>query len=614
MSAFLFYRPNSNPNRYSRRERFSPRCTKSTPSAHTIIPQPSIKVTASPVMEPYNLSDRNNLDLCCRDNAHCPQVQPTNDSCSATSDKDRTSFHGPFPGPQIGRELVGTAMADNGHDDAASISNQSTIERNTSGRNSLDEPALAPASVDRDIDHVSFCQQSREAPPTPERQCFSPSSDQAHARHTLEGISKNNDFQPGIPLTLAEFAPPNAVNRSSLEDWGFHDETLQCRNSLHQDRFMLEADNFHLHDITASDFHSPRSDRHGSELFPLHESPGLTDAPFLNDQGHGIDDEYLDPSPHRPVTPVRSMSEVSDKDHCTATDDDEDVLDPLDDTHEDYTTSADAQSLPSPGRYGERAFGGRRDEGSSKLSPNAESHFSHKTKGIDPAIDTAREGDRPISMSKSPTSTESEKKYVEFSHVEISTTSPRTLQPRIPFTKGHVVDQTCCHAPLSRGPWRLDGIILSIDIREAQRIPIRAGTSTVRVLDGQLFQTITMSLGAVDTTSKPANFPRVTRKRGVSAARGRLTSERKRYLVRLRDTGYSWNQISAKFPGRKKENLQAAYYRELKGLQTQVSQPLERTSSSHTRSKGSGNSESPKPCQVKRTRCSRYNLRRRSDR
>ncbi|KAI2814095.1 hypothetical protein CBS115989_7794 [Aspergillus niger] len=189
MSAFLFYRPNSNPNRYSRRERFSPRCTKSTPSAHTIIPQPSIKVTASPVMEPYNLSDRNNLDLCCRDNAHCPQVQPTNDSCSATSDKDRTSFHGPFPGPQIGRELVGTAMADNGHDDAASISNQSTIERNTSGRNSLDEPALAPASVDRDIDHVSFCQQSREAPPTPERQCFSPSSDQAHARHTLEEIA-----------------------------------------------------------------------------------------------------------------------------------------------------------------------------------------------------------------------------------------------------------------------------------------------------------------------------------------------------------------------------------------------------------------------------------------
>lgn len=374
------------------------------------------------------------------------------------------------------------------------------------------------------------------------------------------------------------------------------------------------ADHLYIHDITAPDSNSPISDLHESELFPLHESAGSTDATFVNDEGQGIEDAYSDPSPHRPVTPVRSTSEVSDKDHCTAADDNEDVLDPSDGTHEDYTTSADAQSLPRPETYAERAFGGRSDEGSSKLSPNAEPHFSHKTKSIDSANDTAREGDRPISMSKSPTSIKSEKKYVEFSHVEISTTSPRTPQPEISIIKGHVVDQTCCHAPLSRGPWRLDGNILSIDIREAQRIPISAGTSTFRVLDGQLFQTITMSLGAVGTTSKPANSARITRKTGVSAARGPLTSERKRYLVRLRDEGYTWNQISAKFPGRKKESLQAAYYRELKRLPTRVSQRLERTSSSHTRSKESSNPESRKRCQVKRIRCSRYNLRCRSDR
>lgn len=268
MSAFLFYRPNSNPNRYSRRERFSPRCTKSSSNVHTIPSQPSIEGSPRPVARPHNLTDRDNFDIFCRDNgmvvcldircealtghqAHCPQARPANDRYSATSDKDCTSLHDPFPEPQTGRELVGTSMADKGHDDAVpqvwgkggatSISNQSTIERNISARNSPDEPALAPASVDRDIYHVSLCQQSREAPPTPERQCFSLSSTQVHAQHTSKCIIKNNDFQPGLPFTLAEFAPPNTVKRSSLEDWGSIDATLHCRNSPHQDQSILEG-------------------------------------------------------------------------------------------------------------------------------------------------------------------------------------------------------------------------------------------------------------------------------------------------------------------------------------------------------------------------------------
>ncbi|BCR99731.1 uncharacterized protein AKAW2_50073S [Aspergillus luchuensis] len=187
-------------------------------------------------------------------------------------------------------------MADKGHDDAVpqvwgkggatSISNQSTIERNISARNSPDEPALAPASVDRDIYHVSLCQQSREAPPTPERQCFSLSSTQVHAQHTSECIIKNNDFQPGLPFTLAEFAPPNTVKRSSLEDWGSIDATLHCRNSPHQDQSILEADHLYIHDITAPDSNSPISDLHESELFPLHESAGSTDATFPASTGN----------------------------------------------------------------------------------------------------------------------------------------------------------------------------------------------------------------------------------------------------------------------------------------------------------------------------------------
>ncbi|KAL3248108.1 hypothetical protein ABHI18_012165, partial [Aspergillus niger] len=260
MSAFLFYRPNSNPNRYSRRERFSPRCTKSSSNVHTIPSQPSIEGSARPVTRPHNLTERDNFDLCCRDNAHCSQARSTNDRCSTTSDKDCTSLHDPFPEPQTGRELVGTSIADKGHDDAApqvggegdatSISNQSTVERNTSARNTLNEPALAPASVDREIDHASFRQQSREASSTSGRQSFSLSSDQAHVPHPLERIPENNDFQPGLPFTLAEFAPPNTVKRSSLEDWGSIDATLHCRNSPHQNQSILEADNLYIHDIT----------------------------------------------------------------------------------------------------------------------------------------------------------------------------------------------------------------------------------------------------------------------------------------------------------------------------------------------------------------------------
>lgn len=45
--------------------------------------------------------------------------------------------------------------------------------------------------------------------------------------------------------------------------------------------------------------------------------------------------------------------------------------------------------------------------------------------------------------------------------------------------------------PCANGPWRLDGTILSVDIREAERIPVFVGYSTYRVVDGQLIQSIT---------------------------------------------------------------------------------------------------------------------------
>ncbi|THC90351.1 hypothetical protein EYZ11_010175 [Aspergillus tanneri] len=121
------------------------------------------------------------------------------------------------------------------------------------------------------------------------------------------------------------------------------------------------------------------------------------------------------------------------------------------------------------------------------------------------------------------------------------------------------------NAVLAGGPWCLEGTTLSADIREVERTPVFVGYSTFRVLDGQLFQSITLAQGHVRLPSarKPSNPPRKAKKRqggdtkrarkacqALPAAtnHGSLSHEQKQGLVRLREEGLTWNEIASRFP------------------------------------------------------------------
>lgn len=180
--------------------------------------------------------------------AQCPEAQPAINGRSVTFD-ECTSLLDPSPESQRGRELVGTSMADESHDDAfpqewrvgdtTSILNQSTIGRKTGAREPQDEAAVIPASVGQGSDHASFCQRSWEAHSNSESQCSSPPLGQEHAQHTLEHTS--NDFQPGIPLIPADVVSLRTLDRLSQGDSGYNDRTPRCRNNPHQNQYMLQG-------------------------------------------------------------------------------------------------------------------------------------------------------------------------------------------------------------------------------------------------------------------------------------------------------------------------------------------------------------------------------------
>jgi hypothetical protein len=153
------------------------------------------------------------------------------------------------------------------------------------------------------------------------------------------------------------------------------------------------------------------------------------------------------------------------------------------------------------------------------------------------------------------------KTFAKFSHVEIpSRPRAEVSRPLVARTSPNQRDWSC-HPSLTNGPWRLDGTTLSIDLRDAEQVPIFVGYSSFRVYDGQLTQSLTFLQGP--TKSPPVNEPAQTPSPTVPA-RGPLSTEQKQRLVKLRQEGYTWDEIVPKFPGRKRGNLQAIYSRSLK--------------------------------------------------
>jgi hypothetical protein len=163
--------------------------------------------------------------------------------------------------------------------------------------------------------------------------------------------------------------------------------------------------------------------------------------------------------------------------------------------------------------------------------------------------------------------------YLKFSHVEIrnhrllenTTSSIETLESVTSPSS------SCCHSKETSRTWCLDGSILSIDIQNAD-FPIGLGKSSFHVFENQVIQTLTVVHGPVEAflSQKTAPSTKVNKKKRKfgrpAAAAAPLSSEQKQYLLELRDQGHTWNDIVAKFPGKKKGTLQAIYYAKVKNL------------------------------------------------
>ncbi|KAL4862070.1 hypothetical protein BDV12DRAFT_190677 [Aspergillus spectabilis] len=205
------------------------------------------------------------------------------------------------------------------------------------------------------------------------------------------------------------------------------------------------------------------------------------------------------------------------------------------------------------------------------------------------------------------------KTFAEFSHVEIPSRPiaevNRPLAAITPLDQG----DWSCHPSLTNGRWRLDGTTLSIDLRDAEQVPIFVGYSSLRVYDGKLTQSLTFFHGPAD--GPPVNKSAV-KPNPPMPARGPLSLEQKQRLVKLKQEGYTWDESVIKFPGRKRSNLQAIYSKSLKdlhGLGSQHNHPtrhpssVARSSSNHLAEiAGNGRIKAGRTNQVKKYR---YNLR-----
>lgn len=161
----------------------------------------------------------------------------------------------------------------------------------------------------------------------------------------------------------------------------------------------------------------------------------------------------------------------------------------------------------------------------------------------EPIIDhpTAR-GDVPVPSNKSAPARSSSrissyqscrKTFAEFSHVEIPNRPiAEENWPLITITHLAKRDWSCQPSSTS-GPWRLAGTTLSIDLRDAEQVPIFVG---LRVYDGKVTQFLTFFHGHAD--HPPVNKSAVKPNPPMPAG-GPLCLEQKQRLVKLKQEEYT---------------------------------------------------------------------------
>ncbi|GKZ54475.1 hypothetical protein AnigIFM49718_010288 [Aspergillus niger] len=215
--------------------------------------------------------------------------------------------------------------------------------------------------------------------------------------------------------------------------------------------------------------------------------------------------------------------------------------------------------------------------------------------------------------------------YLELDYVEIPQYRPLAKTKSSAKTLATTTNRptpSCSHSEDTSRAWRLDGSSLSIDIQNAS-FPIGLGKSSFHVFDGQIIQTLTIVHGPVEAFPSQVPAPSTKgnkEKRIPTDSAAPLSSGQKQYLLDLREQGLTWNEIVAKFPGRKKAMLQAIYYTKVKELRNPTSRrqrrrrrPTPSTRSSRNRSRTQENTSRTAVRLEYRTenelRYSRYNLR-----
>ncbi|KAL4934206.1 uncharacterized protein BDV17DRAFT_2873 [Aspergillus undulatus] len=572
MSTFLFYNPNSNPSRYSQKARFSKRqsvllgseCSTLNTELH-----PQVNRGSASSVPPAQFSTRNNCDLQPAEPAHYTasrkSIRSPNQDNGAFSNHDisdveslHSLFFGTDPGASTRSPEAGESIARRNTEtplfddklvpvkgDAPITQPDCRLGRQASVCDS-DQPSETPESRP---DLATYCLNISPSPIP--RDCDVFIADDHASSH-----------QSSLVCPLQADDPRNFAG--SVASW---ESNGQC-TTLSDDEMQVNAENGGTSNDQcivrrAADFRQP----------PAITSSELTETSCSSypcysngkDSFSGIaDGPALDPKIH-PLALVEETC-LCDLDNTTSV-----QLREGDETENGAPDIAEAPSesnLESPTIHaGAHSEAGAQGHASARPTTPPEPIVESPIVLAD--VSSASDKSAPArSSSRISSHQSSRKRFAEFSHVEIpSRPLAEASRPSVETAPLDRSDESC-HPSLTNGPWRLDGTILSIDLRDAEQVPIFVGYSSFRVYDGKLTQSVTFFQGSVGgqpvnksacAAGKPS--PRIP-------ARGPLPLEQKQRLVDLRQKGYTWDEIVTQFPGRKRSNLQAIYSRCVKNFRS----------------------------------------------
>ncbi|KAK6810765.1 hypothetical protein RU639_013519 [Aspergillus parasiticus] len=629
MSAFLFYKPNSNPGRYSRKERFSLRCNAFSPagSSNKQVYLNEMELHSSVEHMVPNISGGSELceippiESMPASQSDLLECQEASDSVSVTSsihDDEHNSLHSLFSEPDTNSEEIILGPAEVQYD---RVIPEQSCQDNTAHRirdcelpqrnqgtstvqcqvgHSLSNQPLYEPTVDEPWpalipDQFSF--QGSQGVLNPVSDASFPLFSTSHPR----GGTTEPNCAEGHPSAICHVD----ISTSSFEQErhpSLEETDTDMRDSVELVRDYatastvpeLEETNFQLNEweLLSDTYLVP-----GQQ--PCCNSPCLTNTADMDNQqsDNNASGPYINPTA---AQERNAVSKSCSNAHC-----DPRIAGNSGNVFPRYETEIELhEETPS--------FAAALDDGLQK-EPSVMELDEHagETKHGDPNTESclpSREGSATSSYIAGylPNTNERQnpvkahprvpQKYVEFSHVEIRNSPIESGRHVVGASEETFDAQTECsyHHSLAPGPWRLDGTILSVDIREAERTPVFMGYSTFRVISGQLFQSVTLIQGNVrqPPTRKSRNPTCRLKKQNISRTRrmrktdrdlpattstGPLSREQKQGLVHLREEGFTWNEIASRFPNKKKGTLQAAYYSWLRNSSDQIMKPLHHT-------------------------------------